>query len=80
MLLATDVVVVPLSLESGLDESQVEVAVAAELAVEVESALLPPDAADSEPSSVLLAKVPINAVACDTTVAFTELGVAGAAR
>ena len=80
MLPATDVAVVPLSLESGLDESQVEVAVAAELAVEVESALLPPDAADPEPSFALLAKVPVDAVACDTTVASTELGVAGAAR
>ena len=77
---ATDVVILPLSLESCLDESQVEVAVAPELAVEVESALLPPGAADSEPSSALLAKVPVDAVACDTTVAFTELGVAGAAR
>ena len=77
---ATDVAVVPLSLKSGLDESQVDMAVAAELAVEVESALLPPDAADSEPSFALLAKVPVDAVACDTTVASTELGVAGAAR
>ena len=73
---ATDVAVVPLS----LDESRVEVAVAAEPAVGVESALLPPVAADSEPSSALLAKVPVDAVACDTTVASTELGVAGAAR
>ena len=76
---ATDVAVVPLS----LDESRVEVAVAAEPAVEVESALLPPDAADSEPSSALLAKVPVDAVACDTsaeTVASTGLGVAGALR
>ena len=83
MLSATDVAVVPLLLESGPDEPRVEVAVAAEPAVEVESALLPPGAADSEPPSALLAKVPVDAVACEAgaeTVACTELGVAGTAR